>query len=119
MWDEGWLCGMKAGTVTTLTAFSKRTIAAYYDMFRNLVSDSLDDEDCQIGGEGVVVEIDETKMGKRKYKRGHRVEGVWIVGGVERTPERRVFLVAVENRNAETVTIDLPRGELSVSQPTT
>jgi transposase-like protein len=98
-----WLCGMKTSAVVTLTGLSKGTVASYYDIFRDLVAALLDDEDYQIGGEGVVVEIDETKMGKRKYNRGHRVEGVWIVGGVERTPERRVFLVAVENRNAETM----------------
>jgi len=72
-------------------------------MFRDLVAASMDVEDGHIGGEGIIVEIDETKMGKRKYNRGHRVDGVWVVGGVERTPERRVFLVAVENRNAETM----------------
>src|SRR5947207_2250924 len=54
------------------------TVASYYDIFRDLVAASLDDEDCQIGGEGVIVEIDEIKMGKRKYNRGHRVEGVWV-----------------------------------------
>ena len=32
--------------------------------------------DHSIGGEGIVVEIDETKMGKRKYNRGHMVEGL-------------------------------------------
>jgi transposase-like protein len=98
-----WLSGMKSNTAVILTGHSKNTIASYYGMFRQLVSDSLDEEDFQIGGEGVVVEIDETKMGKRKYNRGHRVEGVWVVGGVERTAERRVFLVTVENRNAETM----------------
>jgi len=56
-----------------------------------------------IGGPGIIVEIDESKFGKRKYNTGHRVEGVWVIGGVERTPERRVFLVAVENRNADTI----------------
>jgi transposase-like protein len=42
-------------------------------------------------------------LGKRKYNRGHRVEGVWIVAGVERTRERRVFLVKVERRDAATL----------------
>jgi transposase-like protein len=98
-----WLCGMKVTAAVTFTRLSKVTIGSYYNMFRDLISVSLDDEDQQIGGEGMIVEIDETKMGKRKYNRGHRVEGVWVVGGVERTPERRVFLVAVENRNAETM----------------
>ncbi len=98
-----WLTGIKCGTAAILTGHSKDTIASYYDSFRQLVADSLDDEQSRIGGEGIVVEIDETKMGKRKYNRGHHVEGVWIVGGVERTPSRRMFLVKVENRNAQTM----------------
>ena len=111
-----WLAGMKNGTAMIMTGHSKDTIASYYSMFRHLVSVSLDDEDSQIGGDGVIVEIDETKMGKRKYNRGHHVEGVWVVGGVERTGERRVFLVAVENRNADTmrdiITRHMKRGSI-------
>jgi transposase-like protein len=94
---------MKPTTAVALSDLTKNTVASYYVMFRNLISVSMDVEECQIGGEEIVVEIDKTKMGKRKYNRGHRVEGVWVVGGVERTPERRVFFVAVENRNAETM----------------
>lgn len=33
-----------------------------------------------LGGEGVVVEIDECKIGKIKFNRGRLVEGVWILG---------------------------------------
>jgi hypothetical protein len=75
---------MKITTAVTLTGLSKVTVGSYYNMFRNLISVSLDDEDHQIGGERVIVEIDETKLGKRKYNRGHRVEGVWVVGGVKK-----------------------------------
>ena len=32
-----------------------------------------------VGGEGKVVQIDESKFGKRKYHRGHRVEGQWVL----------------------------------------
>ena len=31
------------------------------------------------------MKIEETKLGKRKYNRGHIVEGAWVFGGVERT----------------------------------
>lgn len=54
-------------------------------------------------GNSIIVEIDESKFGKRKYHRGHRVEGVWVVGGVERTQERRVFLMTVPRRDATTL----------------
>ena len=40
----------------------------------------------QIGGIGIVVEIDESKFGKRKHNCGHKVDGVWVVGMVEITP---------------------------------
>jgi hypothetical protein len=61
-----------------------------------------------IGGEGKVVEIDESKFGKRKYHRGHFVKGQWghfvkgqwVFGGVERGTGR-TFLVAVRDRSAE------------------
>lgn len=60
-------------------------------------------QDLVIGGRDIIVEIDETKIGKRKYHRGHRVEGVWVVVGVERTTERRVFCVSVADRSSETL----------------
>ena len=50
-----------------------------------------------LGGPGKVVEIDESKFGKRKYHRGKRVEGAWIFGGYERG-SGRVFMVVVEKR---------------------
>jgi len=54
-----------------------------------------------IGGPGEIVEIDESKFGKRKFNAGHRVEGVWVVGGCEKNG-RGVFAVPVERRNAIT-----------------
>ncbi|GFR08180.1 putative transposase-like protein [Trichonephila clavata] len=54
------------------------------------------------GGGGKTVEVDESKIGKRKYNRGHFVEGQWVFGGVERETGR-CFLVAVHDRTAETL----------------
>ncbi|CAO0796138.1 unnamed protein product [Mucor circinelloides] len=84
----------------------KNIIDDFYQVMQEDIAEGLsrgDENALKIGGPGIIVEIDESKFGKRKYNTGHRVEGVWVIGGVERTPERRVFLVAVENRNAETI----------------
>ncbi|KAI8088107.1 hypothetical protein BDF21DRAFT_447738 [Thamnidium elegans] len=34
----------------------------------------------KIGGRNEIVEIDETKIAKRKYNKGHSVEGAWVIG---------------------------------------
>lgn len=57
----------------------------------------------QHGRLGIIVETDESKFGKVKYHRGHRVEGIWVVGGIEHTDERKCFLTTVPNRNAQTM----------------
>jgi len=49
-----------------------------------------------LGGVGEVVEIDESKFGKRKYHRGKRVEGTWVFGGYQRS-NGRVFMVPVDH----------------------
>jgi hypothetical protein len=67
------------------------------------LGDSVDIERVVIGGPVIVVEVDEKKLGKCKNNIGFRVGGVWVVAGVERTLERKVFLVEVENRNAEKI----------------
>ena len=68
-------------------------------LFRQLAADKVEEDEGQIGGENVIVEIDESKFGKPKYHRGHPVEGAWVIGGVERAAERRVFAEVVEKRD--------------------
>ena len=55
-----------------------------------------------LGGDGCIVEIDESKFGKRKYHRGKHVEGQWVFGGYERG-SGRVFMVPVEDRGRDTL----------------
>ena len=62
------------------------------------MADSLDDEDRKIGGEGIIVEVDKSKLGKRKYNRGKHIEGTWVAIGIERTGERKFFVTAVEKK---------------------
>ena len=37
----------------------------------------------RVGGPGIIVQIDEAKYGKRKYNRGHRIDGNWVFGAIE------------------------------------
>lgn len=98
-----WLSGCNRKTIIRMTGHSSITVTACIGYYRQLVSSCLDDEDQVIGGSGIIVEVDESKFGKRKYNRGHRADGVWVFGGVERTPERRVFVKTVNNRSEQTL----------------
>jgi transposase-like protein len=98
-----WLLRLTHLQVMTMTGYSSNTITAFFGHFRCLVGATLSVEDQIIGGTGIIVEIDETKLGKRKYHRGHRVDGAWVLVGVERTPDRRVFLVHVSDRSSGTL----------------
>lgn len=83
---------------------SSKTLTEWLEFIRQLVGESVPEEEMTIGGEGVVVEVDETKLGRREYNRGHKVDGVWVVAGVERTTAKKMFVVSVEKRDEETIT---------------
>lgn len=69
----------------------------------------------KIGGLGKRVQIDESKFGKRKYHRGHRVEGQWVFGGIEEG-SRKSFMFAVDDRSEATL---LPIIETFIEKGTT
>jgi transposase-like protein len=96
-----WINKTPTTSMVSMSGMSSRTICSFQNYFRQLVTDAMEMEDALIGGEGIIVEVDETKLGKRKYHRGHHVEGVWVLGGVERTAEKKVFLVEVKDRKAD------------------
>ncbi|GFX82744.1 DDE_Tnp_IS1595 domain-containing protein [Trichonephila clavipes] len=56
----------------------------------------------KIGGRGKIVEIHESKIGKRKYNRGHFIDERYAFGGVERE-SGLCFMVAVPDRSEETL----------------
>ncbi|KCZ79629.1 hypothetical protein H312_02985, partial [Anncaliia algerae PRA339] len=99
LWFEGYkikqikeLMDISGSTIINiLSAVREKTVEKYYSDLE------------QIGGDDIIVEVDEAKFGKRKYHRGHRVEGVWVFGMVERTVERKAVFIVVENRSADTL----------------
>lgn len=57
-------------------------------------------------GEHSIVEIDESKFGKRKFHVGHMVEGVWVVGLIERSRpgyKGKFVVEKVADRSADTL----------------
>jgi hypothetical protein len=98
-----WLARSSNSQIETFTGVHNQAVTSFVQYLRELVADTLDEIDYVIGGEDICVEIDETKLGKRKYNRGHRVEGVWVLVGVERTAERKVFMRIIEKRDSDTL----------------
>ncbi len=95
------LLGTKKTDITNLTDVSLKVIRKILIYLGKIAKENLNKK--KIGGNKVIVEIDESKFGKRKYNRGHRVNGTWIIGGVERTTERKIFLAAIEKRNRKNI----------------
>ena len=85
---------------------SEATAIFYFKIFRNMCLELTVGGE-KIGGPGVIVEIDEMKLGKRKFHRGRRIEGQWCFGGIERREDKdapiRCFIIPVENRTRETL----------------
>ena len=81
---------------------SSHTAVDWYNFAREVCVDILETNSEQIGGPGEIIEIDESKFGKRKYHRGKRVEGVWVFGGIERS-SKKYFMQCVTDRSAATL----------------
>ncbi|GFX63703.1 putative transposase-like protein, partial [Trichonephila clavipes] len=84
------------------SGFSLAAFAYWRHFVHEQVLDHVESTSSKIGEVGEVVKVDDSKFGKRKYHRGHYVEGQWVFGGDERDP-RKQFLVAVHNRTKQTL----------------
>ena len=82
---------------------SEKTVSEWCSFMRESCMSIMLDSSEQIGGPGIEVEIDESKFGKRKYYKGHRVEGQWIFGGREKLDKSKVFMLPVHNRKKVTL----------------
>jgi len=103
-----WLCQTQSTTIQIMTGHSSSTIASLLRQFRLLVASDLEDpasdSDSMIGGEEIVVEIDESKFyNPRTNDPRTNAKVGWVFGGVERTAERRIFIERVEDRSADTL----------------
>jgi transposase-like protein len=81
---------------------SSATAVDWQSFCREICIDFIDKHSSKLAGPGKIVEIDEAKIGKRKYNRGRYIEGQWVFGGIERDT-RNFFIVPVPDRTANTL----------------
>ena len=106
-----WCMNMTWKQVVQISGLSKDTCTRWWLKLRLLVAHVVREYDYRTAGEGKVVQIDESKFGKRKKcrnRRGHRVEGAWVFGGVEKGAgdlygNNKFFSVVVQDRTAMTL----------------
>jgi transposase-like protein len=94
------LLGCSHTILETRYGFDDKTVTKWMRIFRRLMVWDLAElgVNGKVGGRGKIVQIDEAKFGVRKYNRGHRVNGVWVVGGIDE--DGNVFAIPVEDRSA-------------------
>ena len=98
-----WVNGTSQDQIHHEIGTSGKTDVDFASFCREVCETSIMNRSEQIGGKDIVVEIDESKFAKRKYNIGHRVVGGWVFGGRETENKKKVFMVAVEDRTAETL----------------
>ena len=58
----------------------------------------------KIGGPGTIIQVDESKFGRRKYNRGRRIDWHWVLGLIENNSEDFRLIVCPNNiRDAATL----------------
>ena len=98
-----WSQGFSASEIKHELKISNKTITEWTHFLRESCIYSVMENSSSIGGNGIEVEIDESKFGKRKYHRGHRVEGQWVFGGREKYNKKQIFMIPVHNRKESTL----------------
>lgn len=98
-----WSQGFSPSEIEHELQISNKTVIEWSAYLREVCVSTVMDNSCAIGGDGVEVEIDESKFGKRKYHRGHRVDGQWVFGGREKNDHTKIFMIPVHNRKEVTL----------------
>ena len=98
-----WSQGFSQGEILHELKLSNKTVTEWTNFFRESYISAVIDNSTPIGGDGIEVEIDESKFGKRKYHKGHKVERQWVFGGHEKYNKKQIFMIPVCNRKESTL----------------
>ena len=97
-----WCVGLDQTQIISQLKVSPNTGVDWAMFCREVCLTTIEMKTEKIGGEGKRVRVDESKVGKRKYHRGHYVEGQWVFGGIEQD-SRKCFIETVEDRSEKTL----------------
>ena len=97
-----WLARCQLQEIGCFLGIDKNSCTYWSSFCREVVIYAMSFHKEPIGGPGKTVEIDESKFGRRKYNRGHKVEGQWVFSGYERGSGKVIFL-PVDKRDSSTL----------------
>ncbi|GBN83786.1 hypothetical protein AVEN_224995-1 [Araneus ventricosus] len=98
-----WVKKTSNGWIVDELNVSEPTVVDWKSFRREVCVDMIIRGSKKLGGVGQVLEIDESKFGKKKYRKGKRVEGKWVFGGIERGSKESFFFCVVEDRNHQKI----------------
>jgi len=81
-----WIENVPYGLIASISGIHRSSVLEVCNKLRSL--GGLDLYLNKFVGKNAIIEIGESKFGKRKYNRSHRVEDVWVVGTVDRDTKR-------------------------------
>ena len=97
-----WCRDLDQNQITYELGLSRQSGVDWDSFCRNVCEVTLMESIGRIGGKGKTVQIDESKFGKRKYHRGHHIEGQWVFGAID-NESRKCFLVVADKRDEVTL----------------
>ena len=71
-----WMAKASSKIISHVTGLDRKCIWRILIKVSGILVPNYYNNFCKIGGKDVVVEVDKSKFGKRKYNRGRAVEGV-------------------------------------------
>ncbi|KII71925.1 hypothetical protein RF11_09873 [Thelohanellus kitauei] len=89
--------------ISQMLAIKSETVTHWCSWVRNQVSNHISLDAVTIGGPDVVVEIFEKKICRRKKLEDNNVSEFWVLAGIERSPEKKMFVIELPDRTKESM----------------
>ena len=98
-----WAAKIPATTTVAMAEVCLSSVCQWYQYLREMCSTALiESDDYTLGGDGVVVQIDESVVTKRKYHVGRMVPQQWVFGLYD-TVKKIGHIQFVDDRSADTL----------------